>query len=204
LGGGGARFKKLAPAMSRMRAAMAPGGTPPPPPAPAPRKAGIVAQISDALFGERSKSESTSDLECCDLSMAAPAREMKAPEPLQAEIHLSAYAPSTAAQFDLMGVTGAQRFDGSFGLTGDVLVYFNRKGFDLEKLLSQIATDRNYATRIIATLVALQMLELEFSDRRDEWKMLADKAERWLAKQGVAVPAGFADLKAWAKSELKM
>ena len=33
------------------------------------------------------------------------------------------------------------------------------------------------------TVVALQFLELNFSDRKDEWEMIQMKAEQWLQQQ---------------------
>ena len=43
-----------------------------------------------------------------------------------------------------------------------------------------------------------RLLERRFGDRQDEWRMLADKAARWMAGQAVALPAGETSWAGWA------
>jgi hypothetical protein len=65
-----------------------------------------------------------------------------------------------------------------------------------------LSLDLQNALKVVATLAALEILEMQFADRKDEWKLIAEKAERWLAAQKVAVPQGFTDLRAWFRAEM--
>ena len=47
------------------------------------------------------------------------------------------------------------------------------------------------------TLAVLHVLARDYADRRDEWALLAGKAEGWLQDARAAGPAGHASLEAW-------
>ena len=38
---------------------------------------------------------------------------------------------------------------------------------------------------IVTTVLALQFLEQQFSDQKEEWDMIQSKAKKWLKKQGI-------------------
>ncbi|MEI6234885.1 MAG: VIT domain-containing protein [Planctomycetota bacterium] len=103
----------------------------------------------------------------------------------------------------LLDVVKAQQADGGFELTSDVQ---NASGLDIahiEKAVGELSCDKALARRIVATVLALKTFESQFNSRRDEWRMIADKAERWLTKRAAETPKGFADLKTWGESVLK-
>jgi hypothetical protein len=102
----------------------------------------------------------------------------------------------------LLELTSLQRADGSFELTEALAKAAKRKLADLEQAAKALGMDNTLARNVLATLLALEVLEKEFSGRRDEWQMIADKAKRWLAKQKVVVPAGAKDLHEWARRTL--
>ncbi|MFZ1832318.1 MAG: hypothetical protein WAU27_05840, partial [Pseudomonadales bacterium] len=54
------------------------------------------------------------------------------------------------------------------------------------------------ADSAVHTAVALALLARHFSDRQDEWRMLADKAQRWLEKQALKLPDDAASWAIWA------
>jgi hypothetical protein len=86
-------------------------------------------------------------------------------------------------------VARLQRADGSWLLIGplsDVL------GVDLEALRAVAETlDAGVEARsLVATVAALCFLERHAADVRDEWRMLAAKAERWLEQALAAWPPG--------------
>ncbi|HYG75675.1 MAG TPA: VWA domain-containing protein, partial [Planctomycetota bacterium] len=190
------------PRMAKMKAAFPAGGAGMPPPAPraaacAPMQAPIPAPSSAMKF--ESASESAEPAEGSMLSSitgffgraksavagaAMPATADRAGEPAD----------------PLLKLTSSQRADGSFDLSASVLEASKANRKKIDAAIKQLGGDKAQAERITSTLLALAVLERDFADRRDEWKMIADKAERWLSKQ--KLPAGAADWKSWAKSAL--
>jgi hypothetical protein len=41
---------------------------------------------------------------------------------------------------------------------------------------------------IIATLIAMYILNYEFEDKEDEWKEIAKKAKKWVKSEGIKNP----------------
>jgi Ca-activated chloride channel family protein len=103
----------------------------------------------------------------------------------------------------LLAIIVAQQADGSFEASKELCTGTKVSRLDLETAARMLGCDLGLAKSIVATLLALEVFHTKFADRIDEWRMLADKAERWLAKQKVPAPKGFADLKTWAKSAFK-
>ncbi|MBI4601453.1 MAG: VWA domain-containing protein [Planctomycetes bacterium] len=103
--------------------------------------------------------------------------------------------PSTKDDLELLA--RAQRADGAFELTEDLARIAGGGRENLERLAAQLQAHRRVAEAVVATLAALGALERAFSGRRDEWRLLAEKARRWLAGTKVAPPAGFPSLEAW-------
>ncbi|HLX61619.1 MAG TPA: VIT domain-containing protein [Planctomycetota bacterium] len=128
---------------------------------------------------------------------AAPPPPLSAPM-AQAYLEDEAQMPEQAHDA-LLDLAKAQRADGSFDLNDLVMAGTRIPVEKLHKAADALACEKMLARRIVATLVALNIFAEKFADRSDEWKMLADKAERWLAKQKIA---GVADLKAWADKAL--
>jgi len=56
--------------------------------------------------------------------------------------------------------------------------------------------------QVASTAAALALLDKAFADRRDEWRMIADKAERWLTKQKIDLPPNNWSIKDWARNVL--
>jgi hypothetical protein len=95
-----------------------------------------------------------------------------------------------------------QRADGSFELTTEFANFVNINSIRIRIMIQKLPVERAFAERIVATLIALDTFEGRFPDIKDAWKLLAEKAERWLAAQKVAVPQGFTDLRAWFRAEM--
>jgi Ca-activated chloride channel family protein len=103
-------------------------------------------------------------------------------------------AKSVADSDPLLQLALLQRADGSYTL-GEELAGLARVPLrELVGLARQLGTGRE---SVLATLVALHLLEHRFSDRREEWDLLAGKARRWLASQQVAAPAPASSLQTW-------
>lgn len=52
---------------------------------------------------------------------------------------------------------------------------------------------------IVATVTALVILEERFANRRDEWQLLAAKAQQWLQSQTAAPPSPYRDWSEWGR-----
>ncbi|HQY69314.1 MAG TPA: VIT domain-containing protein [Pseudomonadales bacterium] len=102
-----------------------------------------------------------------------------------------------AAPDAFMLLTLSQRADGSFRLEPEALRAFALDANALARAAALLGGgDR--AEAMVHTAVALALLERRFGDRQDEWRMLADKAARWMAGQAVALPAGETSWAGWA------
>lgn len=98
----------------------------------------------------------------------------------------------------LLALTTAQKVDGRWELTADLVRF---AGHELSRLqqLAQGLTGADAATRdaVVATVLALHLLCERFSAENEQWELLAEKAKRWLAKTGVAIPSPHASFDAW-------
>jgi Ca-activated chloride channel family protein len=92
-----------------------------------------------------------------------------------------------------------QRADGSWDLTADVARALGKKLSSLRKALRGAEGDPAEAEHALATALALEWLEREAADLRDEWMLLAAKAERWL-ESVKARPSGGGEWRAFARS----
>jgi hypothetical protein len=200
---GGAASFGAAPPMSRMRSAVAsragaPGGVlreiapgSAPCPAPAKKSTGMFAKAKEFFSGtpaqepnaDRARDEGGSNLDA-----------------------VLAYAPKMSEKAEvqkydeLQDLTSLQQADGHFE-------FFYSPRFSIESNVWRqwevaLESQTKDADPVAATLGALVLLETRFASRRVEWQMIADKAERWLAKQSIKLPAGETSLKDWAKKSL--
>ena len=96
-----------------------------------------------------------------------------------------------------MRLTLAQRADGSFRLDDATLCEFGLEAAALARAADQLGGGEA-AAAVVHTAVALVLLERRFAEREDEWRMLADKAQRWLDRQAVALPQGENSWTGWA------
>ena len=105
--------------------------------------------------------------------------------------------------YELLELAKSQQADGGFNLTDALIAATKLDKSRVENAVSALGGDKVIAQRIVATLIALRAFEHEFAARKDEWRMMADKAQRWLVKQNVPKPSGFVDLNAWAENVFK-
>ena len=114
-------------------------------------------------------------------------------------------SPKAAAQAEDPFVTLSllQQADGSFALSDALVTLSGITRENLDRTAAQLSGDRAIAERIVATVAALDAFERRFPERKSEWRAMAEKAQRWLDKQKVAVPAGGPGLRGWVNAELK-
>jgi Ca-activated chloride channel family protein len=105
--------------------------------------------------------------------------------------------PTSSGDIFLL-LTKGQRADGSFELEKALLEAVGL--LEADPAWKALGSNRALAQRVLATLLALRIFEEQYMDREVEWKLLAAKARRWMNKQQVAIPGGFASLRAWADS----
>jgi Ca-activated chloride channel family protein len=96
-----------------------------------------------------------------------------------------------------MRLTLSQRADGSFRFDEATLREFGLEAAALARAAEQLGGGEA-AEAVVHTAVALVLLERRFAGREDEWRMLADKARRWLDRQAVALPQGENSWTGWA------
>lgn len=98
------------------------------------------------------------------------AMEAEAPEPVAGSLR------------PLDRLVALQRFDGSWELTGELA---GLVGVGLERLEAALGARQaeQAARRALATALALRWLELHAAEARDEWALLAKKAQAFLARQ---------------------
>ena len=96
-----------------------------------------------------------------------------------------------------MRLTLSQRADGSFRLDDATLCELGLEASALARAAEQLGGGEA-AEAVVHTAVALVLLERRFAGREDEWRMLADKAQRWLDRQAVALPQGENSWTGWA------
>lgn len=83
-----------------------------------------------------------------------------------------------------------QRADGSWELTRELANLLGLKLRTLEKLLDAAAGDPEKGRRALATSLALRWLNVNASSERDEWALLAAKAQAWLDAANVRARDG--------------
>ena len=86
---------------------------------------------------------------------------------------------ATPAGRALDQIVALQRADGSWDLTADLAAVLDVDLTALEQGV-RVAGSTPDARRLWATALALAWLDRHACDTRDEWRLLADKAERWL------------------------
>ncbi len=116
--------------------------------------------------------------------VSAPVSAAK-PAPKQAE----SVSESTSLR-PIDRLVALQRADGSWGLTRELADLLGLKLRTLEKLLDAVVGDPETARRAMATSLALRWLELRASAKRDEWALLAAKAQTWLDTASVRTRDG--------------
>lgn len=82
------------------------------------------------------------------------------------------------------------RGDGSWNLNKTLAAILGRSLSDLEAPIKELRGNGWQIRRAWATGLALNYLETHQGDHRDEWELLAAKADAWLRACGVQVPIG--------------
>jgi hypothetical protein len=101
----------------------------------------------------------------------------------------------------LQRLIALQHADGSWGLTPAFAAAIGRTLADLDKALSGVAASTTAIRQAWATALAVAWLERNAADAAAEWRLLADKARRWLDGLGTVPPGGRSWLDA-ARAEL--
>ncbi|HEY0871956.1 MAG TPA: VIT domain-containing protein [Vicinamibacterales bacterium] len=83
-----------------------------------------------------------------------------------------------------------QTAEGFWNLESELASIIGRDLDDLRSAIKDVAGAETLAARAWATALALVWLELNAHDTRDEWRMLADKARRWLDRAAILPPDG--------------
>lgn len=110
------------------------------------------------------------------------------------------------ASIDLLQfLISKQQATGCFVLQEDELALFSVDPAQWQAFLEEVKGQTSARREpVAATLVALLLLETRFAARQDEWQMIADKAERWLATQSLVLPASKALVTAWIRKFLDL
>lgn len=83
----------------------------------------------------------------------------------------------------------AQRADGSWELTEALAVVVGIDPWRLAESARSLPGDPELVRRALATALALHLLERDFADREEEWRLPAAKARRWLDRQPIVPPS---------------
>ena len=83
-----------------------------------------------------------------------------------------------------------QAADGYWTLSPPLADIIGRRLEDIEAAIAGTPGEMEHARRAWATALALAWLQLNASDRRDEWQFLARKARKWLDGVAAAPPRG--------------
>jgi predicted trehalose synthase len=102
----------------------------------------------------------------------------------------------------LQRLIALQHADGSWGLTPAFAAAIGRTLADLDKALSGVAASTSATRQAWATALGVAWLERNTADAAAEWRLLADKARRWLDGLGVVPTRGRSWLDA-ARTELR-
>lgn len=114
----------------------------------------------------------------CDLSTA----------PMPSQVHESSAAPPAVRPLDRL--VALQCADGSWELTEELAELLGLTLAVLETHLPGASGDAALARRAWATALALSWLERHACDCRDEWRLLARKAQTWLGRCPARPQAG--------------
>ena len=77
----------------------------------------------------------------------------------------------TSAPTNYQALTNCQNVEGFWDLSALALI------------MSFLKTKVEIADTVTLTVVALHILKIKFEDDKDEWKLIAKKAQQWLKKQ---------------------
>jgi Ca-activated chloride channel homolog len=123
---------------------------------------------------------------------AAPASFMRDSTMGDAEMEM----PSSAAD-PLTVLAVCQRADGSWPAGDAVEKATGLSKKALREVAKELGLKGDDGEAVVATLAVLHVLARDYADRRDEWGLLASKAEGWLEDIGAKPPAGHDSLAAW-------
>lgn len=158
-------------------------GAPPPPPAPAPAASapgGFIARAMKPLLKKSARPPVSADM---DAMMAAPAQEME-----------EARTQSESTLRPLDRLVALQKADGSWELSEGLASILGKKLPELQKAIPGPVNEA--VQKAFATALALAWLEKHAARERDEWMLLARKAESWLKKQAAPASGAWTDLAA--------
>jgi Ca-activated chloride channel homolog len=134
---------------------------------------------------------------------AAPAADMAAGMALHETVREPRYRAfrfgGKPATRPLDRLVPLQRADGSWDLTTELAEVVGKKLRHLRKAVRGAQGDAAEAERALATALALEWLQRNAADARDEWLLLAAKAEIWL-RSVKARPAAGGDWRTLARS----
>jgi len=103
----------------------------------------------------------------------------------------------TASDDRLTALAVCQRADGSWPADEAIAEVAGLDRRATRKAAEELGLSGGEGDCVVATLAVLHVLARDYADRRDEWVLLARKAETWLASTGAAAPAGHDSLEAW-------
>lgn len=98
--------------------------------------------------------------------------------------------PHRTAPSGMQALIRLQAADGSWELGADLAHIINRKLRDLQSALNGASGADDEVQRAWATALALAWLLEHGPDVEDEWRMLGEKAQRWLDRTTVVPPSG--------------
>lgn len=179
--GGGGLFSKMAKSLTSSFGGSA---VPPPPPpafAPAPPPAFASAPMFAQSAGRLDKSEArkmsrVSSPELIQESAMAML-DHEEDEDDDDDDNEADLAASGAAGDALNGIVALQTFEGKWVWSDKLLALL---GLNKDAVKAQKSDE-------VATAMVLAYLEVKLADRKDEWEMLAEKAQDWLRGQGLDV-----------------
>ena len=96
-----------------------------------------------------------------------------------------------------MRLVREQDFEGAWDVTE---LLSELSGVDFDHLLSvvrQLEKTHSNASKIVGTCAALFLLHTLFSDREDEWRLIAEKATAWIQMHNILLPEYTGDLMTW-------
>jgi hypothetical protein len=118
---------------------------------------------------------------CCELPSLAPRRSVRDRE-------ITPYPSEPGPARSHVALARLQRADGSWELDRRLCVVLGVERGEIDAIVKVLGRDREAKT-VVATLAALRFLETRGADAREEWRLLAEKAEQWLAKALASRPA---------------
>ncbi|MBI2571194.1 MAG: VWA domain-containing protein [Candidatus Schekmanbacteria bacterium] len=95
-----------------------------------------------------------------------------------------------------------QRANGSWEPGKELLAALGLGAETIDRLAAELSAASEEARILVTTLAVARALRRDFAAHRDMWRLLVEKAERWVAAQAFAPPAGFATLAEWVEARL--